>query len=127
MNTRRDIGARGEDRALALLQKEGYRLRERNYRTRLGEIDLVAEEGEYLVFVEVKTRTGLDRGLPREAVDTRKQRRLVRAAYHYLNAHPEEARPCRFDVVEVTFIGSGAPEVHVIRDAFQPREEDAVW
>ncbi|MDH7571248.1 MAG: YraN family protein, partial [Armatimonadota bacterium] len=88
---------------------------------RLGEVDLVAEEGEHLVFVEVKARTSLNRGLPREAVDQRKQRRVQRAACCYA-AEQGDLRPWRFDVVEVVAVGGGPPECFLIRDAYQVDE-----
>lgn len=127
MKREHTLGAAGEREAVSFLERLGFHIRERNYHTRLGEIDVIAEEGEHLVFTEVKTRTSLDRGLPREAVSPRKQQRLVRAAYHYLLAHPNEHRPCRFDVVEVVFVGAQVCEIHLIRDAFQPDEKDGVW
>jgi len=106
----------------------GYRIREQGYRAVLGgvcvgEIDVIAEEGEYLVFAEVKTRSGLDRGLPREAIGRGKQRKMTRAAALYANALGEE-RPWRFDVIEVILLPGGSTEVHVLRDAFQADERD---
>ncbi len=125
MPDRRQTGRAGEAEAAAYLSECGYRILARNYRTTAGEIDIVAEEGETLVFVEVKTRSGLGRGLPREAVDRGKIRRMTRAAYQYLAGQPEE-RPCRFDVVEVVLVG-GAAEVFLIRNAFPPDERALPW
>lgn len=126
MAVKRTLGDRGEQAAEAHLERHGYRIRERNYHTRWGEVDLIAEEGGYLVFVEVKTRRSLRGGLPRESVGPLKQQRLTRAAYSYLAAHRDEM-PCRFDVVEVLLDGP-VEGVHVIRDAFPAVcGEEARW
>ncbi len=86
----------------------------RNYYCRSGEIDIIAREGGYLVFAEVKYRSADTCGLPQEAVDSRKIRHLVRAARYYLYAHGMSDIPCRFDVV--TILGS---QVSVIQNAFE--------
>lgn len=91
---------------------------ERNVRFRSGEIDLVAEEGGSLVFVEVKTRTGAGFGTPAEAVDARKQLQLIRLAMLYLAGKGSSSRPCRFDVVSVVPGPNGAWQCEVFRDAF---------
>ncbi|HOJ22229.1 MAG TPA: YraN family protein [Armatimonadota bacterium] len=128
MRSRQGVGRFGEREAAAHLVEMGYRIREQGYRAVLGgvcigEIDVIAEEGEYLVFAEVKTRSGLDRGLPREAIGRGKQRKMTRAAALYANALGEE-RPWRFDVIEVILLPGGSTEVHVLRDAFQADERD---
>ena len=79
----------------------GYTILERNFRCRYGEIDLVAEHEEDLVFVEVKTRRGNAYGLPEEAVDLRKQRKIVEVAHHYIDVHACSERSWRVDVVAV--------------------------
>jgi putative endonuclease len=114
-----DLGRRGEEAAADYLIARGFRILERRFRTRAGEIDLVAEEGETLVFIEVKTRTSLSCGLPAEAVDRRKRARLARAASIYLMRHPGTERPCRFDVVELVTPPGREPRIRLIRDAFQ--------
>jgi putative endonuclease len=110
-------GARAEQLAAGKLEAEGFRILQRNVRTRHGELDLVAEEGKVLVFVEVRsTRTG-EFGGPLVTVDGGKQRRVIRAAREYLARHPELAeRPMRFDVVGVTY--EPALEVQIVRAAF---------
>lgn len=128
MRSRRGIGRFGEREAAARLVEMGYRIREQGYRAVLGsvcigEIDLIADEGEYLVFAEVKARSDLSRGLPREAVGRAKQRKMTRAAALYATALGEE-RPWRFDVIEVILLPGGSTEVHVLRDAFQADERD---
>lgn len=90
---------------------------ERNYRRRQGEIDIIAREGDTLVFVEVKTCRSASFGEPENWVDFRKQQRIGRAAACYLQQHNLEETPCRFDVVAVTLKGPEAMVRH-IRDAF---------
>jgi putative endonuclease len=110
----------GEDAATAELVRRGYTIVTRNYHCRGGEADIVAEDGEALVFVEVKTRSALRHGLPREAVGWTKQQRLICAAEHYLHRFEIEDRPVRFDVVEVVMLHGEVAAVEVIREAFDP-------
>jgi putative endonuclease len=93
-------GDRGEDSAARFLQRQGLRIVARNYRTRLGEIDLVGYEGATLVFVEVRMRSAARFGGGAESVDLRKQRRVIAAARHFLMTLGREP-PCRFDVVSL--------------------------
>jgi putative endonuclease len=98
----RELGRRAEAEAARFLEMRGMRVIGRAFRTRAGEIDLIARDGEVLVFVEVKARTSLSWGRPAEAVGWRKRARMERAARFFLlrqALHPEP--PCRFDVVEV--------------------------
>jgi putative endonuclease len=96
----RKKGAAYERLAAAFLQKKGYEILKRNYYSPQGEIDLIARDGEYLVFVEVKYRADSRYGHPLETVDTRKQRRIKGAARWYLRENgPKEETACRFDVV----------------------------
>lgn len=112
------LGVQGEQVAAAYLTAHGYRIRERNFRCRLGEIDLIAEEGGRVVFVEVKTRRGHHYGLPQEAVNRAKQERLRRLAEYYLRGHGGLDRPCRFDVLAITALPDGTARVELIRGAF---------
>ncbi len=117
--TRRRRGEEAETLALAHLQRQGLRLVERNYRCRAGEIDLIMEHGEALVFVEVRMRAGSAFGGAAASVDGRKQRRILTTALHYLQHHPERARqPARFDVVAIEPRG-GETGIDWIPDAFQ--------
>jgi len=116
------LGRLGELAAAEELERRGYAIRARNYRCRGGEADLVADEGDCLVFVEVKTRSRLDHGLPQEAVGWTKQQRLGRAAAHYCHHHGIEDRPLRFDVVEVVMLRNEIAVVNVLVDAFTPEE-----
>ena len=115
---RQSLGILGENVACAELQRRGYAILERRYRTRYGEIDIVARDGDVTVFVEVKARDGDGFGGGAEAVTRWKQRRLTRMAMDYLARHGRLAdRPCRFDVVAVD-VSSGAPAVDVYPNAF---------
>jgi putative endonuclease len=113
-----ELGRRGEAVAARYLAGRGFRILERRFRTRAGEIDLVAEEAETMVFVEVKTRTSEVCGRPAEAVDRRKQSRLARAAAVYLARAGRPDAACRFDVVEVWDDPGGTWRVGHIRGAF---------
>lgn len=105
---RRLLGQKGEALAVAHLRKCGLHIETRNFRCRLGEIDLVAREGKTLVFIEVRSRTSLAFGLPQETIDYRKQRRLRRIAQVYLQGRSEAL--VRFDVVAVQFDRLGNPQ-----------------
>lgn len=94
------LGKAGEDHAAAFLAQQGYRIRERNFRCRLGEVDIVAEDGEYLVFCEVKTRSGTQVH-PSLSVHPRKVRKLRQLGLLYLDRHGLTARQPRFDVISV--------------------------
>jgi putative endonuclease len=113
------LGRRGEVLACEFLEKSGYKILQLNYRGHLGEIDLVAEDGECLVFVEVKTRSGLAYGHPFESINLRKQRQLIRAASEYLAEHGAEERICRFDAVSVLDADEAVPLFELVKNAFE--------
>lgn len=115
--SRTAVGRAGEEAAARFLAARGYRIVARNVRFRAGEIDMVAEEGGSLVFVEVKTRTGLGFGTAAEAVTPRKQQQLVRLAGLYL-AGVGASRNCRFDVVTVEPAAGAGWSCTLIQDAF---------
>ena len=110
---RRQIGTDYERAAAYYLEQLGYEILEYNYRCRAGEIDLIAKDGEYLVFCEVKYRSDGRKGSPLEAVGAGKQRTIFRCAMFYLAEHHTEDVPCRFDVIGI----EGAEVVH-IKNAF---------
>ncbi len=110
-------GLRGENIALDYLRNEGYIIIERNYRCYLGEIDIIAKDGNILVFVEVKSRRSCKFGMPQEAVGTKKQKKISMIAMFYLHEKNLSDVNARFDIVAV-YIDSGAPFVELIRDAF---------
>jgi putative endonuclease len=119
---RRALGSLGEAAAAAHLAALGFRVRARNFRCPLGEADVVAEEGEDLVFVEVKTRSGFTFGLPQEAVSRAKQRKLGRVALWYCHQHDLGERGLRFDVVEVIVLHGQVAAIELYRNAFVPPE-----
>ena len=100
MNDRKEIGAWGEDRAALYLRLHGYRVVERNFRCRLGEIDIIARRGGVVAFVEVKLRKNADFGEAREFVTYTKQRRIISAAELWLTKTDCQLQP-RFDVIEI--------------------------
>jgi putative endonuclease len=114
------LGRLGEAAAAEELERQGYRILARNFRCRGGEADIVAEHGDALVFVEVKSRSVLRHGLPREAVGWTKQQRLGVAAQVYCGRQEIEDRPIRFDIVEVVFLKGEIAVVQVLPDAFTP-------
>ncbi len=117
-----DLGAEAETLAGAFLERRGLRVIERNLRNRSGELDLIARDGEMLVFVEVKARTHSDFGRPEEAVDARKRARIIAAAREYLAGLGGGPPACRFDVVAVEYTGPGGPELRHLPDAFREGE-----
>lgn len=117
----RPEGAWGEAMVANWLRERGFRLLSAGYHCRYGEIDLIAEEAGILCFIEVKTRSNLDAGLPREYVTPAKQRRLRITAQWYLAAHDMADHPARFDVAEVYTDAQHSPQntrLHYIRNAF---------
>lgn len=98
---RQNLGKWGEDRAVRELERRGYAILARRYRTRHGEIDIVADDGGTIVFVEVKAREGNECGPAAEAVTPHKQRRLTSMAVDYLARNHVTDKPCRFDVVAI--------------------------
>ena len=120
MISRIQLGAIGEDAAMRVLRRRGYRIRDRNVRCPMGELDLVAEEGSTLVFLEVKTRSTSDYGSPFEAISPFKQHRLQRLAVYYLATRRLMDRPCRFDAVSVCVDSAGRIQaVELLVDAFE--------
>jgi len=115
MNTRAR-GMRAEDVAVRRLEKAGYQVIERNFSCKLGEIDLIARHGDQLVFVEVRSRHGKEAVDPVYSVNTRKQRKIIKAAQYYLTTRYTQYPVCRFDVVIVTLCTP--PDVVVLQDAF---------
>lgn len=113
---RRAIGKKYEEMAVALLEEQGYLILERNYANRYGEIDIIAQEQETLVFVEVKYRSSGSYGDALEAVDWHKQKRICRSALYYCTKkHKNIEIPCRFDVIAIY----GEQNVMHIKNAFE--------
>ena len=118
MDRRGELGKRGEDLACRELERLGYVILSRRFRTRCGEIDIVARDGRVLVFVEVKTRSGGRFGSPLESLTWHKRHRLIRMALSYMFLRHVSNTPCRFDVVGVKVEKSGATQFEVVRQAF---------
>jgi putative endonuclease len=112
------LGIKGEDLAEKFLKKKGYRILARNFKTPVGEIDIVADDGGTLVFVEVKTRGGGTFGRPFEAVDARKKEKLRKVALYYLKNRCKNDTPSRFDVLSI-MAANGKEEIEHIVDAFE--------
>ena len=112
------LGRNSEQQAVKYLEKKGYRILGRNFRSRKAEIDIIAEDGAWLVFVEVKSRSSHLFGSPQEAVDSRKQRKIIEAALSYMAAGngKDVERPARFDVISI-----GPAGLEHIKDAFEIR------
>ena len=117
---RRQSGQRGEELAVAYLQRQGYRVQQQNYRCRRGESDIIAWDGAILVFVEVKTKGQTAFGVPQAMVHHQKQQKIVSAAMTYIQQQAIQGVALRFDVVAVTLRPHGTPEVVHIPAAFRP-------
>ena len=117
LRVRLPLGRRGERAAEKYLRRFGYRIVKRNFRAAGAEIDLVAMDGDVLVFVEVKTRRGLDAGAPEEAVDERKQKQIRRAAEIFATRYREDEIEMRFDIVAIDASGKRL-EIDLLRNAF---------
>ncbi|MBQ2711386.1 MAG: YraN family protein [Clostridia bacterium] len=113
---KRIVGLKGEDIAAKYLEKHKYKIIERNFACRFGEIDIIAKDGKFIVFIEVKRRKSLKFGRPCEAVDLKKQQTIVTCATYYLSMKALVGKPVRFDVVEIL-----GEEVNLIKDAFRPQ------
>jgi len=111
------LGEKGEGLAAKFLRKKGYKIMEQNYQTRIGEIDIIAMDGETLVFVEVKTRESLHYGLPFESVTGYKRKKIANVAMLYLK-RLKAVPACRFDVVSI-YHEHGRPKFELIQDAFE--------
>jgi len=112
------LGKKGEKLARKYLQKKGYRILVDNYRTPRGEIDIIAEQGGAIVFIEVKTRSDMTFGCGLEAVTTAKQKQISMVALEYLASQGFAEAPARFDVVAVSDKGGNKPEILLVVNAF---------
>ena len=118
MDHRQALGRVGEDLAVAALLERGYAIVARRFRTERGEIDIIAEDGPTLVFVEVRARADEECGLAAESVTDSKRRKVSRMAAQYLALHRIVDRPCRFDVVAIDGALGATPVVTVYPNAF---------
>jgi len=114
---KKELGKKGEEVALRFLKKKGYRIIEKNYACKMGEMDIIAKEKDTLVFIEVKTRTSALFGPPQLAVNFSKQRQLSKVALNYLKENRLEEVKARFDVVAI-LLGQKEEGIELIRNAF---------
>ncbi len=112
------MGRQGENLAGQYLQKSGYRIIEQNFRVKCGEIDIIAMDNEYLVFIEVKTRSSTKFGKPAEAVNYYKKQQIIKTAMVYMSQKKMQEVPVRFDVVAVMMEKGKTPEIELICNAF---------
>ncbi len=111
------LGKEGEELAVSFCRKKGYKVLEKNYKTAFGEIDIIARDGEIIVFIEVKTRADDTFGYPFEAVDARKREKIRRVALCFMKKFRREV-PARFDVLSISFEDGNKRVEHII-DAFE--------
>ena len=112
-------GKNGEDLAVSCLLKQGYKIIERNYKTKLGEIDIIADCRGCICFVEVRAKNSLSFGAPEETIIKRKQLQIAKAALLYIKKYKLQDKSCRFDVVSVEGVDKPRPEVRLIENAFE--------
>ncbi len=117
-DSRRNLGKTGETIASNFLEKNGYTILAKNYRRKFGEIDIIARERDYLVFIEVKTRATASHGHPLEAVTFKKQKQISKVAQCYLAENNLFDTAARFDVVSVTLTQNKQVSVEVVSNAF---------
>jgi putative endonuclease len=120
--SRRGAGKTAEDAAAGYLRSSGYKILERNYSTPLGEIDIVALDGDVVCFVEVRSRSGGGFGGALEALTKSKQRQVARAAKAYMKAKRLEGAGVRFDFAAVEIPEEGEARVELVKNAFWPRD-----
>jgi putative endonuclease len=112
------LGKYGEETAVDFLKEQGYEIIARNYKTRFGEIDIIARDKDTLCFVEVKTRHTQRFGLPQEAVTSSKQRQIAKSALAFLKERALLDKKARFDVVSIIYVKDN-PQTNLIKDAFE--------
>jgi putative endonuclease len=132
MQVRRDwlrklLGDRGERAAVRYLKRKGYRILARQSLSRIGEIDIIARDGDCIVFVEVKTRSSAAAGQPVEAVTLAKQKQLTRAALAWLKRHNLLEGRARFDVISILWSANGDPVIEHFQNAFEAIGVDGLY
>ena len=118
LNRQQQLGEKGEAIAVRQLKKNGYKIIETNYLTKLGEIDIIAKDKDTIVFVEVKARRSVHFGSPKEAVSAQKQKKISMVALYYLKTTNQITAKARFDVVAVN-LNRDKPRVEIIKNAFE--------
>ena len=117
-NTTKNLGNTGENLAATFLENHGYKILEKNFRIRSAEIDIIAEKDNVIIFVEVKTRSNIRKGTPAEAVNIRKQKKIIEAASVFLQDENFCECACRFDVIEIFAVGKDF-KINHIENAFE--------
>jgi len=118
LNSRQKFGEKSESIAVNYLKKQGYKIIEQNYRTKLGEIDIIAKEKDIIVFIEVKSRKSKNFGNPKWAVTPKKQRTISMVALQYLKTTMQSNVKARFDVVSI-ISSNDNPSIEIIKNAFE--------
>lgn len=113
------LGKQGEREAVKLLQSEGYQIMECNFRTKLGEIDIIAQDNDTICFVEVRTKTSPEEGHPLESISPHKCRKLTQAAWCYLKEKDLTEAHARFDIVAVMPLEDGEYKTELVKNAFE--------
>lgn len=113
------FGISGEETAARFLKENGYNVLQRNYKTKLGEIDIIAKDKDTFAFIEVKTRHTERFGLPQEALSNFKQRQISKVALAYLKQNNLLHKKARFDVVSIIYTSEDKPELELIKNAFE--------
>jgi len=121
-NQNLNCGKAGEDLAVGLLVENGYTILERNFRTKFGELDIIAKDKETFAFVEVKTRCSEDFGLPLEAISKAKQRKISRMAVTFMQEKGLLGKMARFDVISIIYSVDGGYKFDLFKDAFELEE-----
>lgn len=111
------LGRWGEQVAVDFLRQRGFEILQQNFQTRMGEIDIIAKDGDTYCFVEVKTRQSLQYGPPSDAVSRSKQRTIIKVALMYMNEHDLDDVDMRFDVVTIDIKNPDEPQVELLEDA----------
>lgn len=118
LNRRQKFGEESESIAVSYLKKQGYKIIEQNYRTKLGEIDIIAKEKDTIVFIEVKSRKSKNFGSPKWAVTPKKQRKISMVALWYLKTTMQSNVKARFDVVSI-ISSKDKPSIEIVKNAFE--------
>ncbi len=118
LNKRQQFGKESESEAVRYLKKNGYKILEQNYRTKLGEIDIIAKDKGTITFIEVKSRRSGNYGNPKWAVTPKKQRKISMVALYYLKTTNQSGEKARFDVVTLTS-NYDNPRIEIIKNAFE--------
>ena len=117
---RQEVGKLGEESARKFLKKRDYRILETNFRCREGEIDIIAQQGDYLVFIEVRTKSNLDFGTPEESVTSRKKQKLIASALTYTSTHQNLPSSWRIDIVAIEVSDNGnIKRIEIIENAIE--------